>query len=186
MRTNKVFFAAMIAVCAFAMTTLIGCNGKNEPTPTPEPDTKPVAAAIQFEAVFDPLTIEQCDISFDYYDENGNKKNEVVTTTEWKKTVQTASLPATLGFHWNLAVKPGLDESKYEHFVVDAEFSYASAALNAEGVAVSEHKAGPFGSHFSMAISKKDAVVESIMNHNPISFVDKYDAEGKFTSEDWK
>lgn len=184
---KKIFSFVLVAcMAALAMTS---CNDKNKPTdptdPT-KPDTKAVSAAIVFNAKFDPQTIEQCDISFDYYDENGNKKNEVVTTTEWKKTVQTASLPATLGFHWNLAVKPGLDESKYEHFVVDAEFSYASAALNAEGVAVSEHKAGPFGSHFSMAISKKDAVVESIMNHNPISFVDKYDAEGKFTSEDWK
>ena len=186
MRTNKVFFAAMIAVCAFTMTTLIGCNGKNEPTPTPEPDTKPVAAAIQFEAVFDPLTIEQCDISFDYYDENGNKKNEVVTTTEWTKNIKSAALPATLGFHWNLAVKAGLDESKYDQFLVKYQFTYASCAVNAEGAAVTTKEQADFGNIMSMAIAKRDYLVESILSHNPINFLHKYDAEGKFTQEDWK
>jgi len=186
MRTNKVFFAAMIAVCAFAMTTLIGCNGKNEPTPTPEPDTKPVAAAIQFEAVFDPLTIEQCDISFDYYDENGNKKNEVVTTTEWTKNIKSAALPATFGFHWNIAVKPGLDETKYEYFVVDFHYTYFSAAINAEGAAVTSKEGASFGNRMEMAMSKREATVNAILNNNPINFLHKYDAEGKFTREDWK
>ena len=37
-----------------------------------------------------------------------------------------------------------------------------------------------------MAMAKRDAVVTSIMNNNPINFVHKYDAEGKLTSEDWK
>ena len=182
---KKIFSMAFVACMAALVIT--SCK-KDEPTPTQEPekDTKAVAAAIVFNAKFDPQTIEQCDISFDYYDENGNKKNEVVTTTEWTKKIQTAALPATLGFHWNLAVKANLDETKYEHFVVDAEFSYASASLNASGAAVKENKVGPFSSHISMAIAKRDAVVTSIMNNNPVSFVHKYDAEGKLTSEDWK
>lgn len=183
---KKIFSMALVACMAALVMT--SCNKKDEPTPTPTPEqnTKAVSAAIVFNARFDPQTIEQCDISFDYYDENGNKKNEVVTTTEWKKTVQTASLPATLGFHWNLAVKADLDTTKYEHFLVDVEFSYASAALNAEGAAVKENKVGPFSSHVSMAMRKREAVVTTIMNNNPINFLHKYDAEGKFTSEDWK
>lgn len=181
---KKIFSMALVACMAALVMT--SCNDKNQPTPDPKPDTKAVAAAIVFNAKFAPQTLEQCDISFDYYDENGAKKNEVVTTTEWTKKVQTASLPATLGFHWNLAVKADLDTTKYEHFLVDAEFSYTSAALNAAGAAVSEHKVGPFSSHLSMAMRKRYAVVESIMNHNPISFVEKYDAEGKLTSEDWQ
>ena len=184
---KKIFSMALVACMAALVIT--SCK-KDEPTPTPTPepeqDTKAVAAAIVFNATFDPQTIEQCDISFDYYDEKGNKKNEVVTTTEWSKKIQTAALPATLGFHWNLAVKANLDETKYEHFVVDAEFSYASASLNASGAAVKENKVGPFGSHISMAIAKRDAVVTSIMNNKPINVVHKYDAEGKLTSEDWK
>ena len=73
----------MVAVSAMAMSFLTSCNDKNQPTPEPKPDTKAVAAGIVFKATFDPQTIEQCDISFDYYDENGAKKNEVVTTAEW-------------------------------------------------------------------------------------------------------
>ena len=182
---KKIFSMALVAcLAAFVMTS---CNKNNEPTPPdPKPDTKAVAAAIVFNATFAPQTLEQCDISFDYYDENGTKKNEVVTTTEWKKTVQTAALPATLGFHWNLAVKADLDTTKYEQFLVDVEFSYASAALNAAGAAVKENKVGPFSSHVSMAMRKREAVVTSIMNNNPINFLHKYDAEGNYTSEDWK
>ena len=79
---KKIFSMALVAcMAALAMTS---CKDKNEPTPTPTPtpeqDTKAVAASIVFNAKFDPQTIEQCDISFDYYDENGAKKNEVVTT----------------------------------------------------------------------------------------------------------
>ena len=175
--------ALVACVAALAMT---GCKDKNEPAEEPKTqDTKPVAAAIQFQAKFDPLTIEMCDISFDYYDENGNKKNEVVTTAEWKKEVKSASLPATFGFHWNLAVKANLDESKYDKILVDFHFKYASFAINAEGAAVSTKEQPEFGNHTEMAIAKKDALVSSIMEHNPLSFVHKYDAAGKVTSEDW-
>jgi hypothetical protein len=184
---KKIFSFVLVAcMAALAMTS---CNDKNKPTdptdPT-KPDTKPVAAAIQFEATFDPITIEQCDISFDYYDENGNKKNEVVTTAEWKKTVQTPALPATLGFHMNLAVKPGLDETKYEYFVVDYHFTYFSVAINAKGAAVTDKEGASFGNRMEMAMSKREATATAVMNHNPINFLHKYDAEGKFTSEDWK
>ena len=183
----KKIFSFILVACMAAMV-MTSCNKKDEPSPTPDPkpDTKPVAAAIQFMATFDPQTIEQCDISFDYYDENGNKKNEVVTTTEWKKEVKSAALPATLGFHWNLAVKPGLDESKYEHFLVDFNFTYYSAAINAEGAFVTEKKGTSFSNHIGMAMSKREELVTSILNNNPINFVHKYDAEGKFTREDWK
>ncbi len=109
-----------------------------------------------------------------------------MTTADWQKEVKTASLPATLGFHWNLAIKANLDTTKYEHFKVDAEFSYTSASLNAEGAAVKENKALPVHAGGSMAMRKREFFVESIMNNNPIKFVHKYDAEGKFTSEDWK
>ena len=181
---KKIFSIALIAcMAALAMTS---CNGKNDPTPQPEPDKKAVAAAIVFNAKFDPQTIEQCDISFDYYDENGVKKNEVVTTTEWKKEVKSASLPATLGFHWNLAVKADLDTTKYEYFVVGYEFNYASVAVNAAGTAVTDKEGSAFSNRSEMAMRKRQYVVEAVMNHNPINFVHKYDAEGKVTSEDWK
>ena len=183
---KKIFSMALVACMAtLAMTS---CNkDKNSPAdPTDPTGSKPVAAEIHFQANFDPLTIEQCDISFDYYDENGNKKNEVVTTAEWKKEVKSASLPATLGFHWNIAVKPNLDESKYEHFVVDFEFAYSSVVVNGMGVAITAKQGASFGNRMEMAMDKRESTVEILLKHNPINFVHKYDAEGKFTSEDWQ
>lgn len=181
---KKIFSMAIVACMAALVMT--SCKDKNEPTPTPTPtpeqDTKAVAASIVFNAKFDPQTIEQCDISFDYYDENGAKKNEVVTTAEWKKEVKSASLPATLGFRWNLAAKADLDTTKYDQFVVDYHFAYSSVAVNAEGAAVSAPKEAEFGTHGSVAMHKRETLVEAIHNNNPVNFVHKYDAEGKATS----
>jgi len=186
MKTKRYFFA-MVAVSAMAMCLMTSCKDKEEPVdPTPKPDLKAVAATIKFAVTFDPKTIEQCDISFDYYDENGAKKNEVVTTTEWKKEIKSASLPATLGFRWNLAAKANLDTTKYDQFVVDYHFAYSSFAVNAAGVTVSSPKEAELGQHVSVAMSKRETLVEAIHNKNPVSFVHKYDAQGKAEGGDWE
>ncbi len=184
---TKHYFYALVAVSAMAMCLFTSCNDKEEPVnPDPKPDTKAVAAAITFRVTFDPQTIEQCDISFDYYDENGAKKNEVVTTAEWKKEVKSASLPATLGFRWNLAAKANLDTTKYQQFVVDYNIAYSSCAVNAKGEAVTAKKEAEFGHHASVAMYKRETLVEAIHNNNPVNFVHKYDAEGKVQSGDWE
>lgn len=175
-------FAVALVACALVMTS---CNKKNEPTP-PEPDLKAVAAGIQFTAKFDPQTIEQCDISFDYYDENGAIKNEVVTTAEWTKTIETKALPATLGFRWNLAVKADLDTTKYEHFLVSYSFEYFSVAINAGGAAVTPREGGTPHLTSGVAMRKRDYLVSTILENNPINFVHKYDAEGKITTGKWE
>ena len=181
----KKHFSFILVACMAALV-MTSCNKKNEPTP-PEPDLKPVAAGIQFTATFAQQTLDQCDISFDYYDENGNKKNEVVNTPEWTKTVETNALPSTLGFHWNIAVKADLDTTKYDKFLLDYNFSYFSVAINAAGAAVSDkHGTLGFSNKIEMAMSKRQATVDILLEHNPINFLHKYDAEGKFTEEEWK
>ena len=70
--------------------------------------------------------------------------------------------------------------------MVKYNFEYASVALNAAGAAVSDKHGVSFGNQVSMAMPKRQFVVESIMNHNPINFLHKYDAEGKFTEVDWQ
>lgn len=188
MKTNCSFYVAAVAVSALAMSLLMGCSEKNKPVapPVPVQDQKPVAASILMQVNFDPKTIEMCDISFDYYDENGVKKNEVVTSAKWEKNVKSKDLPATLGFHWNLAVKADLDTTKYEKFLVAYECNYFSVAVNAEGAAVTNKEGSTFSNHLEMAMKKRESVVETIMKNNPINFVHEYNAEGKCNYGSWK
>ena len=113
---TKYFFAAIAAVCTFALTSLTSCN--NEETVTPLPDRTPVAAFMDFAIDFDTVTVQVYDISFDYLDENGVKKNIVVDRRHIGLYVKTASLPAKLGFHMNIALKEGVDYSKCKDFTV--------------------------------------------------------------------
>jgi hypothetical protein len=184
MKKVKLFF--FLTVACLAMSLFTSCNDQNTPVTPPAQDLTPVAAGMKFTATFDTLTIQMCDISFDYYDEKGQKKNEVVNTTVWKKLIKSDALPATFGFHWNLAVKADLDTTKFEHFVVDYGFTYESVALNASDAAVSQPKGAAFGNTMNMAMRKRNTVVETIMNSNPVNFVHKYDAKGVVTVEDWK
>ena len=181
----KKHFSFLLDAC-MAMAFLTGCKDKNQPTPAPEPDMKAVAAGVQMIAKFDPQTIEQCDISFDYYDENGAIKNEVVTTSEWTKTIETKALPATLGFRWNLAVKADLDTTKYEHFLLSYSFEYFSVAINAAGAAVTPREGGTPDLTSGVAMRKRYFLVNTIMESNPVNFVHKYDAEGKLTTGKWE
>ena len=177
---------SIVACMALAMSCMTSCKDKNTPVNPPVPDTKPVAAGMKFTATFDTLTIQMCDISFDYYDEKGQKKNEAVNATVWKKVIKSEALPATFGFHWNLAVKANLDTTKFDHFIVDYNFSYESVALNAAGEAVTAPQGAAFSNSINMAMSKREATVQAILNHNPVSFLHKYDAEGKVEVVDWQ
>ena len=135
MKTRQFLYAAMVAVCTVAMTTLVGCKENNKPDePQPQEDTTPVAAVIDVNVTFAEQTLEIFAVSFDYYDENGEKKNEAVTQTAWVKKIQSAGLPAKLGFHMNLAVKEGVDLTQYQQFHVEYSFGYESVLVNAAGV----------------------------------------------------
>ena len=188
---TKFFYFAMVAVSVLTMSVFTGCKEKNNPTDpdtptTPTKDTKAVAATFKVHATFAAEMIEMCDISFDYYDENGAKKNEKVTSAEWNKDIKSAGLPATFGLKWNVAVKAGFDESKYEHFLIDYRIEYSSAAVNAAGEEVSTPIAGQPNGKNGWAMAKKDAAVQALMENNPVKFVIKYDKDGKGTQGAWE
>lgn len=191
MKTKRYLHFVMVAVSVLAMSLFTGCKEKNQPTDptdptTPTKDTKAVAATMQIKATFGADMIEMCDISFDYYNEKGEKKNEVVTSTEWTKDIKTAGLPATLGLKWNLAAKADLDESKYEHFNLEYRIEFSSVAVNAAGEKVSTPISGQPNGMSGFAIAKREAAVASMMANNPVKFVIKYDKDGKATEGEWE
>ena len=186
MKTRQFLYAAMVAVCTVAMTTLVGCIENNKPDePQPQEDTTPVAAVIDVNVTFAEQTLEIFAVSFDYYDENGEKKNEAVTQTAWVKKIQSAGLPAKLGFHMNLAVKEGVDLTQYQQFHVEYNFGYESVLVNAAGVGIGKTHGTAGSSSQGMAISKIDAYLNSYANH-PFEVLHSYAADGTWQYIDWE
>ena len=172
------------------MCLMTACNDKNEPDDkTPQKDLTPVAAFLDFRATFDTLTVEQCDIWFDYYDEHGQKQKEAVTSCVWNKSVKSDKLPAILGLKWTIEIKEDLDPTKYDRFLVGSQFEFKSGLVNKDGIVVKQ----PNGSYsavgidnLSVAIDKRETLINSIHEHNPLHFVHQYDADGNFTKGDWE
>ena len=178
---------SILAIACMAVSVFTSCGKKDDPVDPQKPDKTPAFAGIMFKATFDEQTMEQCDISFDYYDENGQIKNEVVTETVYQKKIKSEGLPATLGFRWNVAPKKDLDTTKYEHFKVTYQFEYNSAAYNAEGTSVTTPVGASFGNTVGMAMKKRDAVIEILEGgHKILNFLHIYDANANVTKDKWK
>lgn len=178
---------SILAIACMAVSVFTSCGKKDDPVDPQKPDKTPAFAGIVFQATFDEQTMEQCDISFDYYDENGQIKNEVVTETVYQKKIKSEGLPATLGFRWNVAPKKDLDTTKYEHFKVTYQFEYNSAAYNAEGTSVTTPVGASFGNSVEMAMRKRDDVIEILEGgHKILNFLHIYDANANVTEDKWK
>ena len=178
---------SILAIACMAVSVFTSCGKKDDPVDPQKPDKTPAFAGIMFKATFDEQTMEQCDISFDYYDENGQIKNEVVTEMVYQKKIKSEGLPATLGFRWNVAPKKDLDTTKYEHFKVTYQFEYNSAAYNAEGTSVTTPVGASFGNSVEMAMKKRDAVIEILEGgHKILNFLHIYDANANVTEDKWK
>ena len=178
---------SILAIACMAVSVFTSCGKKDDLVDPQKPDKTPAFAGIMFKATFDEQTMEQCDISFDYYDENGQIKNEVVTETVYQKKIKSEGLPATLGFRWNVAPKKDLDTTKYEHFKVTYQFEYNSAAYNAEGTSVTTPVGASFGNSVEMAMKKRDAVIEILEGgHKILNFLHIYDANANVTEDKWK
>ena len=186
MKTNR-FYAAIIAVCALAMTCLMSCDPKQpEPDPQPQKDLKPAAAFMVYDVKFDSLTLEIFTVSYDYYDKDGVKQTHVIDNPEWTLRVQTESLPAKLGYHLNLAKKEGVDLSKYERFKVAFIFTETFQFVNAAGEALSQ------GKHYNEGMPSQgfsiDKIDEYLANENVKHLWERlylYKADGTTESLDW-
>ena len=178
---------SILAIACMAVSVFTSCGKKDDPVNPEKPDKTPAFAGVMFKAIFDEQTMEQCDISFDYYDENGQIKNEVVTEAVYEKKIKSEGLPATLGFRWNVAAKKDLDTTKYEHFKVSYEFVYNSAAYNAEGTSVTTPVGASFSNTVGMAMRKRNEVISILGGgHDVLNFLHIYDANANVTEDKWK
>lgn len=187
---TKHFYAAIVAICTLAMTCLMSCEKKQqdqEPEPQTQTDNKPVAAFMDFNITFDSLTLEIFTVSFDYYDENGAKKNQVIENPEWALHVQSASLPAKLGFHMNLSKKEGVDLSQYQKFKVAYMFTETEQFVNAAGEPILRNQ-----KHYNegmpsqgLAIEKIDTYLSTYAEH-PFESLLIFNADGTSESVKWE
>ena len=190
MKTEQFFFAALLAVCTLSMAALTCCGEKNKPsdptTPTTPTEVKPVAALMDMSVMFSEKTLEIFDISFDYLDENGQKKSDKVKSSPWNVKVQSTGLPAKLGFYMNVAIKEGLDRSKYESFELDFRFSELNCLVDADGKQLGVNHGGEAGFRQGLLMSAIDYYVNEAYPNHPFSSLHSYDANGNWTLQNWE
>ena len=184
--SKRYLYLAMVAVSALAMS-FTSCKDNNEPQPEPQKEKTPVASFMDFKATFDTLTIQMCDISFEYYEGAGNKKTEKVTTTVWERNLETKGLNATYGYHMNIDIKADLDTTINEHFVVAFGYEYKSGLLAEDGTELfqSKDESGAFSISNQMAMRKREAVMQIIKEKMPAGIVHVY-TDGKFSLGTWE
>ena len=169
----KYFFATIAAVCTLALTS---CNG--EETVTPLPDRTPAAAFMDFAIDFDTVTVQVYDISFDYLDEKGVKKNIVVDRRHIGLYVKTASLPAKLGFHMNIALREGVDYSECHDFTVGYIWAVNFQCTNKAGEPIGKkvhHEGMP---HMGLTSIEAVNIYFEHLAENPFEYVYQFDENG--------
>ena len=185
MKAKQLFFIAMMAICSVAMTVMTSCKDKDEPSNSALYDgDKLVAAFLQCEVNIESKTLEVFDVSFDFYDANGQKQNEPLTGSTWKKSIQSASLPALLGFRMNLAKKENVDLEKVGKVRVDFSYSYSTTDIDKNG------KDGVYyAEKNSTNIAVKDGQLDLYLEEYakaPFGVLFEYNANGKRTIKEWK
>ena len=186
MKTRQLFHAAMVAVSTLAMTAFVSCKENNTPdNPQIQPDTKPAAALMEVNVTLDDQFLELVTASFDFYDENGQKKNETLTGKTWSKKVKSAGLPAKLGFRMNLAAKEGVDRSQYTTFRAKYSFIVDAKLLNAAGEKIGTGQYAEGAPSQTFNINKFDTYLEAYAQ-SPLQTLYSYDADGKYKAIDWE
>ena len=94
MRKNMLWMLAAILVCGFTVTALSACSSDDDNKTEPEQETE-VLMMYVVEVSADVLKV--ADVEVNYVDDKGAKIKEVMTSTLWRKTMNTKTLPLTEG-----------------------------------------------------------------------------------------
>ena len=189
MKTKKLFYVAMVAMCAILTTSVMNsCNNTNNPDPqTEEPqqeDRTPVAAYIDYYYSTNDSMLNVFDIKLEYYDSEGKLQVENLTKTEWKLTAKSA-LPAKLGMRAKLAFKDGVEAETLPKMRLLYFCSFKTSAVDAKGNRVGEEKYNEFYNRNGFAGNKISVWLDSYQENEPVKFLFEYDANGKRSDINW-
>ena len=179
-----------VSLCAMMMALMTGCNFNTPQQPvTPldpeEEEGTPLAVKTTYSYATHDDQLKFFNITIEYYDGDGTKKQEQIKETTWVKSVESKSLPANFGMRilYKLNTNYSISPTKVEWIGYD--YSIDSYAVDKNGKLVGEryHKYVEFDE--DCASAKLEKWLESYSNH-PSSLFIKYDKTGKGTFSTWE
>ena len=107
-----------ILFCGFTVTWLSACSSGDDDNKTETPQEQAVKMFYVVEVSDDVLKV--ADVEVNYVDQTGAKQKEVMTSKEWKKTLDTKTLPLTEGVWAKITPKSAVASGDYQLKVTTA------------------------------------------------------------------
>jgi len=108
---------AAIFICGFSVTAMSACSSDDD-NKTETPQEQAVKMFYFVEVSDDVLKV--ADVEVNYVDQTGAKLKEVMTSKEWKKTLDTKTLPLTEGLWAKITPKSAVASGDYQLKVTTA------------------------------------------------------------------
>ena len=118
MKKNLLTMLVAILFCGFTVTWLSACSSGDDDNKTETPQEQAVKMFYVVEVSDDVLKV--ADVEVNYVDQTGAKQKEVMTSKEWKKTLDTKTLPLTEGLWAKITPKSAVASGNYQLKVTTA------------------------------------------------------------------
>ena len=115
MRKNLLTMLAAILICGLTVSTLSACSSDDDD----KTEGKTEVTMMYVVKVTDDV-LKVADVEVNYIDQTGAKKKEKLSTTEWKKTFSTNTLPVTEGVWAKMTPKTNIGTGSYSLQVTTA------------------------------------------------------------------
>ena len=115
MKKNILWMLAAILICGLTAVTLSACSSDDDD----KTEGKTEVTMMYVVKVTDDV-LKVADVEVNYIDQTGAKKKEKLSTTEWKKTFSTNTLPVTEGVWAKMTPKTNIGTGSYSLQVTTA------------------------------------------------------------------
>ena len=129
MKKNLLWMLAAIFICGLTAVTLSACSSDDDD----KTEGKTEVTMMYAVKVTDDV-LKVADVEVNYIDQTGAKKKEKLSTTEWKKTFSTNTLPVTEGVWAKMTPKTNIGTGSYSLQVTTAA-GYQAKLANGKTVA---------------------------------------------------
>jgi hypothetical protein len=117
MRKNLLTMLTAMMICGLTVPTMSACSSDND-NKTETPQEQAVTMYYGVEVSDDVLKV--ADVEVNYVDQTGAKQKEVMTSKEWRKTLDTKTLPLTEGLWARITPKSAVASGNYQLKVTTA------------------------------------------------------------------
>ena len=113
MKKNLLTMLAAILFCGFTVTAMSACSSGDD-------DNKEQTVTMYYGVQVSDDVLKVADVEVNYVDQTGAKQKEVMTSKEWKKSLNTKALPLTEGLWAKITPKSAVASGNYQLKVTTA------------------------------------------------------------------